>query len=178
MRHHFYDDGQVHAFYQISYLEATKIQQGIQNFETVQDGCGVLLRNEFGNEQWYIVEDRPDAVFAQYELNSSQPLYQDLIGKNIGDEISQIEDSFGRNMKRIVAITDKYCAAGKQSFSVLENHTDIKSFRMVAVPMDGENLSNDWVQRFIEGLQRHQDHFDLIKSEYMTGKFPLVLLLS
>jgi len=171
-RHRFYDNGQVHAFYQISYLEATKIQPGIQNFETIQDGCGVLLKNEFGNEQWYIVENRPDAVFAQDELNSSQPLYQALIGKNFGDEIIQTEDSFGRNAKRIAAITDKYCAAGKQSFSVLENYTDIKSFRMVAIPMDGDKLSDNWVQQFIEGLQRHQDHFDLIKSEYIAGKFP------
>lgn len=172
MRHRFYDNGQVHAFYQISYFEATKIQPGIQNFETVQDGCGVLLKNEFGKEQWYILEDRPDAVFAQNELNSGQPLYQTLIGRNIGDEIVQAEDSFGRNFLRIAAITDKYCAAGKQSFSVLENHTDIKSFRMVNVPMNGKNLSSDWVQQFIEGLRRHQDHFDLIKSEYIAGKFP------
>ncbi|MGB7314218.1 MAG: hypothetical protein WA939_14905, partial [Nodosilinea sp.] len=172
MRHRFYDNGQVHAFYQVSYLEATKIQPGSSNLETVQNGCGVLLKNEFNKEQWYIVEDRPDAIFAQHELNSSQPLYHALIGKSIGSEIIQAEDSFGRNSLCISAVTDKYFAAGKQSFSVLENHTDIKSFRMVAVPMDGENLADGWVQKFIEGLQQYQDHFDLIKSEYIVGKFP------
>lgn len=172
MRHRYYDDGQVHAFYQISYLEALKIQPGIQNFETVKNGCGVLLRNEFGKEQWYILEDRPDAVFAQYELNSEQPLYQELVGKSIGDKIIQAEDSFGRNALQIAAITDKYCAAGKQSFSVLENQTNIKSFRIVAVPMDGENLSSNWVEKFIEGLQQHQDYFERIKIEYVSGKFP------
>lgn len=172
MRHRFYDNGQVHAFYQISYLEATKIQPESQNLDAVQNGCGVLLRNEFNTEQWYIVEDRPDAIFSQHELNSSQPLYHALIGKNIGDKIIQSEDRFGHNSLFISAITDKYFAAGKQSFSVLENHTDIKDFRMVAVPMDEENIANGWVQKFIEGLQQYQDHFDLIKSEYIAGKFP------
>jgi len=172
MRHRFYDDGQIHAFYQISYMEAMKIKPGIQNFETVRDGCGVLLRNEFGNEQWYIVEDRSDANFARYELNSTQPLYQALIGKNIGDEILQAEDNFGRNVIKVLAITDKYFAAGKQSFSVLENQPDIKSFRMVAIPQEDDNLSSDWVQQFIKGLQQYQDYFERIKSDYISGKIP------
>jgi tetratricopeptide (TPR) repeat protein len=172
MRHRFYDNVQVHAFYQISYLEATKIQPGTQNFETVQDECGVLLRNDFGKEQWYVIEDRTDAVFAQHEINSSQSLYQALIGKNTEDEIVQAENSFGRNSLRITAITDKYFAAGKQSFSVLENQTEINSFRMITVPMDGDNLSPDWVQQFIEGLQQHKKQFDQIKVGYVSGELP------
>ncbi|MEG4814901.1 PIN domain-containing protein [Microcoleus sp. K5-D4] len=172
MRHCFYNDGQVHAFYQISYLEATKIQSGIQNFETVKDGCGVLLRNIFGKDQWYILEDRPDVNLTQYELNSSQSLYQYLIGKHIGEEVVLVEDNFGRNTLRILAITDKYCAAGKQSFSVLENQTNIKGFRIVPVPMEGDSPSSNWVQQFIEGLKQHQEDFNLIKSEYVSGKLP------
>jgi len=156
----------------MSYMEAMKIKPGIHNFETVRDGCGVLLRNEFGNEQWYIVEDRSDANFARYELNSTQPLYQALIGKNIGDEILQAEDSFGRNALKIAAITDKYYAAREQSFPVLRNQPDIKNFRMVVMPMDGDNLSSDWVQQFIKGLQQYQDYFEHIKSDYVSGKIP------
>jgi tetratricopeptide (TPR) repeat protein len=171
IRHRFYQNGQIHAFYQISYFEATKIQ-GIQSFETVIDGCGVLVRNEFGKEQWYIFEDRLDADFAQYEINSSQPLYRALIGKRLGEEVPQVEDSFGHSTLKILAITDKYCAAGKQSFSILENHPDVKSFRMIAVPMDGDNPSPDWVQKFIEELQQHQNYFERIKAEYISGKFP------
>jgi tetratricopeptide (TPR) repeat protein len=172
MRHCFYNDVQVHVFYQISYLEATNIPPGIQNFNTVKDGCGVLLRNNFGKEQWYILEERSDANFSHNELNSSQSLYQDLIGKHIGEEVVLVEDNFGRNTLRILAITDKYCAAGKQSFSVLENQTNIKGFRMVPVPMEGDSPSSNWVQQFMEGLKQHQEDFNLIKSEYVSGKLP------
>jgi len=172
MRHHFYDNGQVHAFYQISYLEANKIQLRIQDFDVVQDGCGVLLKNAFGNEQWYILEDRPDADFAQHELNSSQPLYKALIGKKLEEEIFQTEDNFGNNALRILAVTDKFFAAGKQSFSVLENQPKFENFRMVSIPMDGENPSNDWVQEFIKGLQNHNIKFEKIKADYISGKFP------
>jgi tetratricopeptide (TPR) repeat protein len=173
MRHCFYNDGQVHAFYQISYLEATKIQPGIQNFNTVKDGCGVLLRSNFGKEQWYILEERSDANFSHNELNSSQSLYQDLIGKHIGEEVVLVEDNFGRNTLRILAITDKYCAAGQQSFSVLENQANIKGFRIVPVTMEGDSPSSTCVQQFIEGLKQHQENFNLIKSEYVSGKLPL-----
>ena len=172
MRHRFYDDGQVHAFYQISYLEATKIQPRLQNFETVIDGCGVFIRNEFGKEQWYIIENRPDADFSKHELNFSQLLYQSLIGRSIEDEIVQADDQFGRNSLNILAITDKYFAAGKQSFSVLENQPNIKNFRMVAIPMDGDQPSDDWIQQFIEGLQKLQNRFNSIKSKYISGEFP------
>jgi hypothetical protein len=74
---------------------------GHSEFETVKDGCGVLLRNIFGKDQWYILEDRPDANLTQYELNSSQSLYQYLIGKHIGEEVVLVEDNFGRNTLRI-----------------------------------------------------------------------------
>jgi tetratricopeptide (TPR) repeat protein len=170
-RHRFYNDGQAHVFYQISYLEAIKHQE-IQSCDTVIDACGVLLRYESGREQWYILEDRPDADFAKHELNSHQSLYQALIGKRLGEEILQAEDIFGRNTLRILAITDKYCAAGKLSLPILENQPDIKNFRILAIPMEGDNLSPDWIQQFIEGLEQHKEHFERIKAGYVSGDLP------
>jgi len=170
IRRRFYNEGQAHVFYQISYFEVTNSQPNIQSFETVKDGCGVLLRN--GKEQWYILEDRPDAELARYELNSRQPLYQALIGKNLGDEIIHAEDQFGRDTLKITAITDKYCAAVQLSLSVLQKYPNLKNFRMVTLPMEGDNLYSDWVQQFIEVLQRYKEDFDLFKSDYTSGKIP------
>jgi tetratricopeptide (TPR) repeat protein len=171
IRHRFYDDKKAHVFYQISYLEAMRHQE-IQSFDAVIDGCGVLLINESGKEHWYILEDRPDAEFAKYELNSPQSLYQALIGKRLGEEIILAEDGFGRNALKIVAITDKYCAAGKQSLSVLENQPDLQDFRILRIPMDGDNFFPEFIQNFIEGLEQHKKHFDRIKADYVSGNLP------
>ena len=175
IRHRFYSDekGQVHSFYQIAYIEAKKIQPRDSIVEIVQDGCGVLIKNEFGKEAWYILENRPDADFAKNELNSKHPLYQDLIGKHTKDEIIQAKDKFGCSSLKILAITDKYFAASKQSFSILENQTNTKNFRIIPITMDGDDVSPSWVDQFIDGLQEFQDNFERIKAEYISGKFPL-----
>lgn len=172
MRHRFYSDTHVHVLYQIGYLEATNIKQDTPTLEIVQDGCGVLVKNGLDRESWYILEDRPDSNSDRFELNAKQDLYKSLIGKKCGDEIIQTEDSFGRNALTIIAITDKYFAAGQQSFSLLENQLDIKGFRMFTVSMDGDNLSPDWVKQFIKGLQELEKNFEELKSHYISGKFP------
>ena len=136
MRHRFYENKQVHVLYQIGYLEATNIKQDTPILETVQNGCGVLVKNGLSRESWYILEDRPDSNSDRFELNAKQDLYKSLIGKKSGDEIIQTEDNFGCNALTIVAITDKYFAAGKQSFSLLENQLNLKGFRMFTVPME------------------------------------------
>ena len=172
MRHRFYENKQVHVLYQIGYLEATNIKQDTPILETVQNGCGVLVKNGLSRESWYILEDRPDSNSDRFELNAKQDLYKSLIGKKSGDEIIQTEDNFGCNALTIVAITDKYFAAGKQSFSLLENQLNLKGFRMFTVPMDGDNLSPDWVKQFIKGLQELEKNFEELKSHYISGIFP------
>lgn len=132
------------------------------------------MRNQFGNEEWYILEDRQNANFARKEINYEQPLYQALINKGVGEEICQGEDSFGRHALKILAITDKYYAAAKLSLPILENQTNIKNFKMVSVPIEnnGEKGFSDWTEKFINELQKYQENFEKIKSSYISGKLP------
>ena len=168
IRHRFYGDRKIHSFYEISFIEANKLQSRVHDFEAVKDNCGVLLRNELGNETWYILEERSDTKPAQDELNSSSPIYNALMGKSIGDEIVFKEDHFGKHFLKIVAITDKYFAAGKQSLSILEKQPD-ENFRILTVPMDGDNISDDWVKQLLAGLQQQQNQFDDVKAKYTEG---------
>jgi tetratricopeptide (TPR) repeat protein len=172
IRRRFYAIGEVHGYYQASYIQATQLcEPGVQSFEEVHDGCGVLLRNEFGREQWYIVEDRPDADFARHELNAKQPLYQELISKACGEEIAKSGKNLGQQTSRIIAITDKYFAAGKISFPILENQ-DLKSFRMFPVSIDENENSSDWVENFLSMLKGWQEQSEKMKSDYIAGKLP------
>lgn len=175
IRRRFYDIGQVHAFYEISYMEGTKNQPNSKIFAEVENECGVLLRDDHGSEEWYIVEDREDADFARKELNSQQPLYQALIYKKLGDEVVIAEDNFGRKTLKIVAIVDKYFAAGKQSFSLLDRYPDIKGFRSVSAPMNENDISSDWMQKFMELLQESEDNFNRLYQGYKEGQIPFGL---
>jgi tetratricopeptide (TPR) repeat protein/nucleoside phosphorylase len=172
IRHHFYDDEKVHPYYQLSYMEATK-SKAPESFEIVKDGCGIAIEYKPGEEQWYIIENRSDAVFAQNELNSEQPLYIKTIGKKIGDEVLIAEDNFGKNYFKIVAITDKYFAAAKLSHPLLETQTNVEDFRMLTIPMEGDQISEKWIQNFITLSQERQDYFSDIKSLYTSGRVPL-----
>lgn len=172
MRRRFYNNGQVLAFYQIAYMEARKIKPNVKEFTKVEDGCGVLLGSESSSEEWFIVEDREDASFALKEINSKHPLFQALIDKSLKDEIVIAEDNFGRNTLKILAIVDKYFAAGKQNFDLLDKLPNIKAFRTVTVPMNGDEISSDWIQQFIEMLQDIENNFNRLYQGYQEKKIP------
>ncbi|MEQ9237772.1 tetratricopeptide repeat protein [Coleofasciculus sp. E2-BRE-01] len=211
-RRRFFKEGQVHAFYVISYSEGMQRQLQIPNIdesdintlpvkmlfsgmtiatsplleksckdslERVTNGCGVLLRDEFNSERWYILDDRPDVELARQELDRNQPLYQKLLDKNLGDEIVLAEDEFGILDKKtvtIVAIKDKYFAAAKQSLDLLDTLPNIKGFRSVPVPISEDyGIDPKFFQGLQEMLKQHEENFNRAKSDYRTGKIPLPL---
>jgi len=172
MRQSFYDNMQAHYYYEMLYLEASKIKPVTQDYQTVIDGCGVFVRNEFENEQWFILEDLADANFARSELNTSKALYETLIGKGLGTVDLPDQDSFLCRSWVILVITDKYFAASQLSLKELENQPT-NDFKIIAIPMVGDNIANEWVEKFIQELQKHNENFDLIKVDYINGKFPI-----
>jgi tetratricopeptide (TPR) repeat protein len=172
IRHHFYDDEKVHPYYQISYMEAAK-SKAPESFDIVKDGCGIAIEYKPGEERWYIIENRADAVFSQNELNSEQPLYIKTIGKKLGDEVLIAEDNFGKKSFKIIAITDKYFAAAKLSHPLLETQTNVEDFRMLTIPMEGDQISDKWIQNLISLSQERQDYSSDIKSLYTSGRLPL-----
>jgi tetratricopeptide (TPR) repeat protein len=172
-RRRFYDEGQVHAFYVISYMEGKKLQPETPSQERVESGCAVLLRDEFNSESWYILDARPDAELTRHELGINQPLYQKLLGKTLDDKIILAEDLLGQKTITIVAITNKYFAAGKQSLELLEKLPNIKGFRSGRVPMSEESgIEPEWLQRFDEMLKKREEDFNTHKSCYRRGDIP------
>lgn len=173
IRHRFYDEGEVHAFYQYSYIRATKLREpDCDDLDKVEDECGVLLVNETGDETWYILDSRVGAILSRDELGSNQPLYKALLGKSRGEEIVLVEDGLGKKSFMIASITDKYFAAGKQSFSIIEKRIDIKSIRMISTSDEEGDISSDWVERFIKQVERWGKHTEQIKNDYIAGKLP------
>ena len=173
IRHRFYDNGEAHAFYQYSYIRVTKLQDNnCHDLDQVKDECGVLLRSETGDETWYILDNQIGAIRSRDELDSTQPLYNTLLGKSHGEEIVLVEDNLGKRSLTVAAITDKYFAAGKQGFSIIDKRTDIKSIRMVSTLNEEGEESSDWIEKFIKQFEQWGEHSNRIKSDYIAGKLP------
>jgi hypothetical protein len=172
IRLRFYHDIPTHVFYKVGYFEISKFVKDTSIYQTVQNDCGVLIRDSFGDEIWFIMEDREDADLAKDQLNSKQPLYQSLIGKSCGNEIIQSE-SFGKNTLTIISITDKYFAADQQTLLLLHKQPKVKGFEIVNVPMDGDEISPNFISQFLEMLQEREKSFEDMKLNYIDGKIPI-----
>jgi hypothetical protein len=83
------------------------------------------------------------------------------------------DDNFGKNSFKIIAIVDKYSAASKLSHTILETQTNVENFRMLNIPMDGDKISEEWIQDFIKLSQERQNFFTKIKSFYTSGQAPI-----
>jgi tetratricopeptide (TPR) repeat protein len=171
IRHHFHDNERVHGYYIQAYLELMK-SRSVEQFEVVRDECGVLIQKSSGDRQWYIVEDREDAVFDRHELNSSQSLYQKLIGNEVGSEIILTEDCFGKNSLQIIAIADKYCAACNLSNLTVESSSD-DNFRKFQVPSEKGESFDLWIRNLIDSVGERKNRIESIKSLYTSGKLPI-----
>ncbi len=173
IRLRFYDDIQIHVLYKIGYFEISKLIKDTHIYQTIQDGCGVLIKDNFGDESWFIMEDREDADLGKDQLNSRQPLYQSLIGMGYDDEIIQSETVFGKNTLTIISITDKYFAADQQTLLLLKKQTKVESFEIINIPMDEDEISPHFINQFLELLQAREKSFEDMKLNYIDGKIPI-----
>ena len=171
IRHHFHDNERVHGYYIQAYLELMK-SRSVEQFDIVRDGCGVLIQKSSGDRQWYIVEDREDAVLDRHELNSSQPLYQKLIGNELGSEIILTEDCFGKNSLQIITIVEKYCAASNLSDLIAESSSD-DNFRKFHIPTEKGESFDLWIRNLIDSVGERKNRIESIKSLYTSGKLPI-----
>ena len=76
----------------------------------VQIGTAVYL-DKAGETNRYIIEERDDANPMHNELDASDPLAQQLLGKTVNDEIVLRETPFGTDIGKITDIQSKYTYA-------------------------------------------------------------------
>ncbi len=100
----------VHLGYFGLFLEVEKQLGKLLDTPQVQIGTAVRL-DKAGETNSYIIEERDDANPMHNELDASDPLAQQLIGKTVNDEIILRETPFGPDIGRIIEIQSKYVYA-------------------------------------------------------------------
>ena len=172
-RRNFYQDSWVHVYYFSSYIKGISSVSGEFNFLSVINNCGVLLKDQFDSENWYIIDDMPDSESNRNEISSQHPLYKKLLGKKAGDEII-VRKGFqgkGKITKTIVAITDKYFAAKEHSARIIEESDDLEDFMSFKITnVDEINEQSEIFILYSQTIQNNESHFKELYSYYSLGK--------
>ena len=100
----------VHLQYFHLFLEVEKQLGKLSDAPQVQIGTAVRL-DKAGETNWYIIEERDDANPRHNELDVTDPLAQQLLGKTANDEIILRETPFGPDIGKIIEIQSKYVYA-------------------------------------------------------------------
>ena len=100
----------VHLGYFGLFLECREQLHKLLHPTQVLIGTAVRL-DKAGETNWYIIEERDDANPMHNELDTSDPLAQQLLGKTVNDEIILRETPFGTDIGKITDIQSKYTYA-------------------------------------------------------------------
>lgn len=172
-RRQFYNDSWVHVYYFSSYINGISSIPGEFNFSNVINNCGVLLKDQFDEKTWYIIDDIPDSESNRNEINSQHTLYNKLIGKKVGDEIIIRKGFHGKGgiSKTIVAITDKYFAARGQSEKIIDESDDLENIVSLKIPNVEEITEQSEISiLYNQTIQNNESHFRELYSYYSLGK--------
>lgn len=110
MRRKFHDEYLVHAEYAWNFVFKEKT---IPNPTKVDIGIAVCIETD--KQKWFILEDRPDEDLKLNEINSNNPLFNQLKDKKVGDEIIINENSISPQKGKIIEIKNKYVHALHES---------------------------------------------------------------
>ena len=81
--------------------------------EVVEPGCAVLLRNEFGDQWWLVVEHGEDTP-GDHELHPDTDLAKSLLGRGRGETVVH-QEGMGAKSSEVVEIQNRYVRAFQET---------------------------------------------------------------
>ena len=138
----------------------------------VQKDTAVQI-NISDEDYWNIIEERHDADIARNERDVSAPFAQQLLGKNINDEVSFGEKMSGPKTGKIVDIKSKFSYAFQESFRRFEPlfPTD-QGMERVKLDVSADIDDKEKFQPIFDRIDQRQEYLDqtekLYKEENIT----------
>ena len=81
--------------------------------EVVETGCAVLLRNEFG-DQWWLVVEHGEETPGDHELHPDTALAKSLLGRGRGETVVH-QEGMGAKSSEVVEIQNRYVRAFQET---------------------------------------------------------------
>jgi len=171
LRRKFFHKADAHSFFFANFFSYEgRITQSLYT-DSADLNFAVCVRRIDGQEDWYIIEDRPDADFQKHELDRKHPLAQELLGKKVGEEIRLKRSAQNEESAKIVSIKSKFLYALHESFAVYETmFPDRRDFFLMHVGKegDGEDAGEIDIERIREMLSSRSKHVTEAMNLYQT----------
>ena len=139
----------------------------------VQKDTAVKI-NISDEDHWNVIEERDDADVKRNERDINKPFAQQLLGKNINDEVNFGEKMFGPKTGKIVDIKSKF------SYAYQESRHEYPHWFPFDQGMDNVKLDDseeiDDKERFqpmFDRIDQQQEHFDQIEKLYKEENIPI-----
>ncbi len=164
-RTHF-DNPDAHLRYIGIFLLVEKEIPEVLNPTQVQKDTAVHI-NISDENYWYIIEEREDVDIKRDERNVNDPLAQQLLEKNIKDEVHLGEKMSGPKTGKIVDIKSKFSYAYQESYREYEHlfPTD-QGMERVKLNVSVESDDKEKFQPIFDRIDQQQEHFDQIEKLY------------
>ena len=144
----------------------------VLNPTQVQKDTAVQI-NISDEDHWYIIEERVDADIERDERDMNHPLAQQLLGKNIKDEVHLGEKMSGPKTGKIVDIKSKFSYAFQESSRRFESlfPTD-QGMERVKLDVSADIDDKEKFQPIFDRIDQQQEYLDqtekLYKEENIT----------
>ena len=118
-------------------------------------------------DYWYIIEEREDVDIKHNERDVNDPFAQQLIGKNINDEVSFGEKMFGQKTGKIVDIKSKFSYAYQETLHEYPHWFPLdQGMDNVKLDDSAEIDDKERFQPMLNKIDQQQEHFDQIEKLY------------
>lgn len=172
-RKKYFNNSGVHSSYVWLLMERGNKDLDLLNLKVVKNDTVVYLKRE-NEENYYILDDYPDADLSKKEVNSSNPVYQKLLNKKIDDEVILLENQFIKEKWKIVDIKSKYIAALYESMSDFNKYfpTDT-SLQKITVDTKSPK---EMLDMMLSGSDEKKQTFEDLLKLYKKGKVTLGMI--
>lgn len=150
---------------------SNKIDRYFKSPNEVKNNCAVEVLLDNGVSENYIIEGDGVGELENNELNSENSLYQNIIGKNIGDKFLWEKTILGDKMATIKDIKTKWQHAYDETTKLLETrYKDKKAFQSFST----DTFSVDSIVDIQIKQQKSLDEFfENLHPVYRQGFFPI-----
>lgn len=162
MRRKFYDEYLVHAEYAWNFFFKEKT---IENPTKVDIGTAVCIETD--KEKWFILEDRPDKDLKLDEINSNNPLFNQLKDKKVGDEIIINENSISPQKGKIIEIKNKYVHALHESMERVKFSPEYLGVDSISLGDDKETQFDPIFNNLKERNERNSQLEKIFKEKWI-----------
>lgn len=174
MRRKYFNNSDAHLDYFHFFLQIEKEDEEWLNPSNVCVDTVVCIEDSSGKTEWFIIEDREDAVIQQREINVDHPLAKKLLGKSEGDEI--LLRGFSKETGKITEIKSKYVHAFQEIADSYEKQfpdsSGPKQIKWGLPEKEGE-LPKNIKDIFVEITREQVERSRMVEQFYKEGKITL-----